>query len=165
MYAIKETSGQLKNLRRSTKFVVLVCDPNPVCLKEKSHSIAINTDLFQQYHLRLVAEVAAEASDLFYIQNILFDVLCNRSFDRFRISTVHYINLFPILKVVERRNRSYTFPFHQFRCFWGRISNYFTKNGITVLITKFFKFWSNNLAGTTPSALFRFQMKAEWKTD
>lgn len=77
-------------------------------------------------------------------------MLCDGSFDRFRISTIYDINLFAVLKVVEGRNRSDTLPLHQFGCFGGSISDNLQKYSIGILFTEIFKFGSNNFAGTTP---------------
>lgn len=89
---------------------------------------------------------------LISVQNVvLINMLCNASFDSFCVGTIYYINLFAILEVVERRDRSYTLPFHQFGSFWRSIANNFQENGISIFFTKIFELGSNYLTWTTPA--------------
>ena len=78
-------------------------------------------------------------------------MLCDAGLDSFGVGTVYNINLFSILKVMERRNRSYTLSLHQFRCFWGSITNNLKENGIGILFTETFELGCDHLAGTTPT--------------
>lgn len=50
-------------------------------------------------------------------------VLGDGRFNGFSICSVDNIYFFSAHEIMKRRNRSYTFPLHKFRCFWGGISN------------------------------------------
>ena len=81
---------------------------------------------------------------------VVLHVLCNSGLNRFRVGAIDNIDLFTVLEIVERRNRSNTLPLHQFGRLWGSITNHLEKYGIGILFTEILKLGSNHLTRSTP---------------
>lgn len=136
-----------------------ICDNEKLLNKRLPLHKITKSGLFQQCWYRRTVEASFLSLRTRYI---FLNVLCNTSFNGFRIGTVYDIHLFTILKVVKRRNRSNTLPLHQFGCFWGSITDNLKKHGIGILFTKIFKLGSNHLTGTAPAEQRWIGKSREW---